>query len=88
METNEISLHQAKVFKAASTTWKTAAEIAIDASVAPRTGRHHCKILSDAGIFDQAEVFPAHRYRLSDKAQKRNKAFFERIIRACEIFNV
>lgn len=88
METNEVSLHQAKVFKSVTSNWVTASDVANKTGVAQRTARHHCKILSDAGIFDQAEVFPAHRYRLSDKAGKRDKAFFNRLTTACEIFGL
>jgi DNA-binding IclR family transcriptional regulator len=89
MEPNEVSLHQCKVFLAVKNApmWITANEIAELANVAPRTARSHALKLVNLGIFDQAEVFPAHRYRLSDKAAKRNKAYLQRIEGAISIFN-
>jgi DNA-binding IclR family transcriptional regulator len=88
MERNEISLHQVKVYQclAASKRWMTNSEIAQAASVAPRTARHHTKTLVALGIFDQAEVFPNHAYRLSDKAKQRNAGYLLRLERAQEVF--
>lgn len=90
METNEISLHQCKVFLAVKNApmWITANDIAKIANVAPRTSRAHALKLVNLGIFDQAEVFPAHRYRLSEKASKRNKAYLQRIENALGIFSL
>jgi hypothetical protein len=42
----------------------------------------------DANIVDQAEVFPAHRYRLSKKARKRNINYIQRLERAAEVFGL
>ena len=88
METNEISLHLVRVFESARTHsgWLTAKEIADRAGVAGRTARAHSAKLVALGIFDVAEVFPGHRYRLSELAEKRNKAFVQRLEAARLIF--
>ena len=90
METNEISAHEVRVFLFLkdSGRWVTAKETAKNASVAPRTARFHLLKLSRLGLLDSAEVYPGHRYRLSDKAPKRNPAYFARIIKAAEIFRL
>lgn len=89
METNEVSEHIYRVFAFVrdAERWVTAKEIAIQAKVAGRTARAHALRLVHAGIFDQAEVFPSHRYKLSAKADKRNKGFIQRLERAGEIFS-
>ena len=38
-----------------------------------------------AGLVDQAEVFPGHRYRFSGMAEKRNRTLLERLARAEEV---
>jgi hypothetical protein len=88
METNEISLHQLKVFEFVRNNqrWVTSKEIAASARVAERTARAHALKLVNLGIFDQAEVFPAHRYRLSEFAEQRNKTYVQRLRRAQEVF--
>lgn len=88
MEKNEISLHQLRVFDFARSRngWLTAEEIAKGAAIASRTARHHALLLVKLGIFDQAEVFPAHRYRYSEKAQKRNRAYVIRLTTALNVF--
>lgn len=90
METNEVSVHQVKIFEfvRAHGSWLTAREIAKGAAVAERTARHHAFLLVKLGIFDQAEVFPAHRYRFSEKAEKRNKGYLIRLAKAKEVFGV
>lgn len=88
MEKNEVSIHLLKVFEFVkkSSGWVTSADIAKGSGVAPRTARSHALLLVQMGIFDQAEVFPAHRYRFSDKAEKRNKSYMIRIQNAKEVF--
>jgi len=88
MERNEISIHQINVldFVTDRGDWVTAAEIAKGAGVAARTARHHALNLVRLGIFDQAEVFPAHRYRLSGHADKRNKGYMLRLQEARKVF--
>lgn len=88
METSEISLHQVRVYNFVGKHggWCTAQEIAEGSGVAPRTARAHSLRFVKLGVFDQAEVFPAHRYRLSAMAPKRNKAIVQRLDEARAIF--
>lgn len=90
MESNEISLHQVKVFQAvrSSSQWITSKEVANLSGVADRTARSHLLKLVKLGLIDQAEVFPAHRYRVSDFAGKRNLAYLQRIEKAAEVFGL
>jgi DNA-binding IclR family transcriptional regulator len=90
MERNEVSLHEARIFTALERAggWLTNREIAQAAGVAGRTARAHSLRLVRLGILDLAEVFPAHRYRLSEKAAKRNAAYFQRLRQACEVFGI
>jgi hypothetical protein len=90
MESNEISLHQAKVFRFVKSqqNWVTAKDIAMATEIAGRTARLHCLKLVQLGIFDQVEVFPAHRYQFSKFAGKRNKAYLQRLEQACAIFSI
>jgi predicted ArsR family transcriptional regulator len=91
MERNEISLHEVKVFAALNRRegrWATSKEIAGEAGVAGRTARAHLLKLVRLGIADQAEVFPAHRYRRAEKAAKRNAGYHLRLLAACEVFSV
>jgi hypothetical protein len=89
METNEVSLHQFKVYDVVRRNgkWVTAKEItdSLD-DVAYRTVRAHTRKLVQLGILDVAEVFPAHRYRMSEFAERRNKAYLQRLERAREVF--
>lgn len=67
----------------------TANDIAAATSgIAARTVRAHLVRLVNLGLVDQAEVFPAHRYRLSDKAEKRNKAYLLRLLGAFDVFGM
>jgi hypothetical protein len=88
MEHNEVSIHRVRVFRFVRSTgrWVTAKEIAAASAVAERTARHHAFELVKLGLFDQAEVFPGHRYRLSAQAEKRNKAYLLRMSAAEEVF--
>lgn len=88
METSEISIHLFKVFTFVSKAkrWHTSKEISAQSKVGLRTTRAHCFRLVKAGILDQAEAFPGHRYRISDNATKRNKGFMQRLEQAKEFF--
>lgn len=88
METNEVSEHLFRVyaFVVERNGWTTSQEIAKGAKVSPRTARAHALRLVKAGIFDLAEVFPGHRYRVASNAAKRNRGFFQRLEQAAEIF--
>lgn len=91
METNEVSLHQIKVYMAvkdAGENWLTSAEICAKAGVAPRTARAHALKLVNLGIFDQADVFPAHRYRMAETSVNRNKGYLLRIEKAMSVFGL
>jgi hypothetical protein len=65
-----------------------AKEIAEKSGVAQRTARAHALKLVNLGIFDQAEVFPAHRYRLAETADKRNKGYALRLEQAMSVFGL
>ena len=90
-ERNEVSLHEVKVYAALRDKpdeWLTNKEISQRSGVAERTTRMHTLRLVKLGVIDQAEVFPAHRYRFSEKGSKRNAAYSQRIKVAAEIFGV
>lgn len=89
-ERSEVSEHLLRVWLwlRAANGWATAAEIAVGANVAPRTARAHAMKLVQLGVCDQAEVFPAHRYRVSALAAKRNKAFTLRLAEAERVFGM
>jgi len=86
MERSEISRHEIAVFETLlkADGWITNREIAEQAGVAPRTARAHSLKLVQLGIADQAEVFPAHRYRISEFAAQRNRGYTDRLARAAE----
>lgn len=88
MERNEISRHQIQVYQcvAQSKRWMTNNDIAQATDMNPRTVRFHTKALVSLGIFDQAEVFPNHAYRFSDKAKQRNSSYMLRLEKAQEVF--
>lgn len=91
MERNEISIHETRAFVAFvknNEKWITSKELAKEADVAQRTARAFCLKFTKLGLVDVAEVFPAHRYRLSDKASKRNAAYFGRLQKACDVFGL
>lgn len=91
MERNEISVHEARFFAALVANreqWLTSKDLAEKAAISGRTARAHALKLVRLGIVDQAEVFPAHRYRLSDKAAKRNVGYTQRLQKACEVFGL
>lgn len=93
MNPNKISLHEVLVFAAFSGTkgkWLTNDEVAkrVAPNVRPRTVRLHTKGLADAGILEQAPVFPAHRYRLTEHVPQRGTSYLTRIHAAAEVFAV
>jgi hypothetical protein len=91
MEKSEVSIHEARFFHAvmrAGQTWTTSQELAVASGIAKRTGRHFTRKLCNLGILDVAEVFPAHRYRLSEMAAKRNRSYMQRLEQAAEVFQV
>lgn len=91
MEKSEISVHELRIcafLRSPPDKWSTNNEIAQAASVSPRTARAHTLKLVKLGMIDQAEVFPAHRYRWSDKAEKRNASYWTRLKMAAEVFGL
>ena len=91
MEHNEVSIHEVRIFVAlrdSANRWLTNKEIAGNAKVAYRTTAQHTQRLVKLGLLDVAEVFPAHRYRLAQKAAKRNAAYVLKLERALEVFGI
>lgn len=92
MELNEISTHEVEVFRVLRENagrWMTNKDIAaLVNGVAERTVRAKTIKLVQLGLLDQAEVFPAHRYRLSAKARQRNTGYVIRLEGAAEVFGV
>ena len=88
MEQSEVSFNQVRVYSHLKTTgaWMTNREIAATLKISLRNASLHTQTLVKLGIFDQAEVFPGHRYRYSTKAKKRNLAYVQRLEEAVEIF--
>lgn len=87
-EKSEVSLHMVKVwyFMKDNGLWTTNKEIAEGVKFAESTVRSHTRHLVEAGIIDQMEVFPQHRFRISKMADKRNINFVQRIEATYEIF--
>jgi hypothetical protein len=90
METNEISEHLYRIyaFVRDAEKWVTAKDIAKGAQVGDRTARAHALKLVKSGVFDQAEIFPGHRYRISEKADKRNRGFVQRLEKVGEVLGL
>lgn len=89
-ERRTISFHEIRVFrvlKAGIEKWFTHKQIAEASKMNERTVRSHTLRLVQLGIADQAEVYPGRRYRLSEKAEKRNGSYFLRLNEADEIFS-
>ncbi len=92
MERSEVSLHEVQVYRALKShpdQWLTNKEIlGLAPGVKARTVRAHTKRLVALGIVDQAEVFPAHRYRWAIMADKRNPAYALRLKQAEIVFGL
>jgi hypothetical protein len=93
MERTEISSHEVKVYLALKSQpgkWLSNAEIAkLAGGMNLRTVRMHTLRLVKLGIVDQAEIFPAYRYRLaSKKADKRNAAYSIRLNETAEVMGL
>ena len=88
MNEDEVSIHRLRVFLFVrrSDAWLTNNEIAVGAEVAPRTARQHTRALVDMGVFDQAAVFPGHRYQLAKNPKGRS--YIARLERAAEAFGL
>jgi hypothetical protein len=92
MERSEISLHELKVYLALknnSDKWLSNEDIAgMVTGVSPRTIRQHTRRLVKLGVIDQAEVFPRHHYKISEKAGKRNQSYVARLESAAVVFGL
>lgn len=92
VERNEVSRQEIEVFRALrvhTQQWMTNKELAAECkAVAERTVRATTMKLVKLGVVDQAEVFPAHRFRLAAKAEKRNRGYVDRLLKAAEVFGV
>lgn len=90
MASNKISIHRVRVFQFLATAggWQTNRDIVNGASVAPRTAASLTKNLVELGILEQAAVFPAHRYRVSEHTTHRAKAYMDRLVEAAKIFGL
>lgn len=89
MEKSEVSSHEVRVYRALLTGgWKSNRQIAEASGVTLRTVRAHTLKLVRLGIVDQAEVFPGHRYRMSEHAANRNRTYTDRINRAAEVLGI
>lgn len=81
MNTQEISIHQIKVFlclKQHNKQWLTVADVAKETAVARRTSSEHLLRFVKLGVVDQAEVFPGHRFRLSRTARSTQQRHYLR----------
>jgi len=93
MEKSEVSIHELKVYlvlRGDESKWLTNSEIAqqIEGAISARTVRAHTAKLVKAGLVDQAEVFPGHRFRWASKAGKRNGGYLQRLEKAREVFGL
>lgn len=81
MERHTVSEHEVRVFLALKSAggWLTNLEVAERAKVAARTARLHTRRLVALGVLDVAEVFPGHRYRIAEKAGRRNAGYVQRL---------
>jgi hypothetical protein len=88
METTEVSLHQLRIFEFVRDAgrWVSLKDIVAGTAAARKTADVHCRRFVNLGIFDLAEVWPGHRYRLSELAEKRKAAIIERMRKAREAF--
>lgn len=90
MEQAEISIQQVKVFRYISQAknWVSNHEIAQATGVSLRNVSLHTHRLTSLGILDQAEVYPGHRFRVCEKAEKRNGGYLARLKRAESVFGL
>lgn len=83
------SIHEVKVYLALKSfegKWASNHELSRFASgVSPRTIRAHVLSMVKLGMVEQMAVFPGHRYRLAEKADKR---LVRRFDAAAEVFGL
>lgn len=90
METSEISVHQIAVydFVKSAGRWVSMKDIISGTGVKRETVGNHCRRFVKLGIFDQAEVWPGHRFRFAELAEKRNPAIIARVFAARNALNM
>jgi DNA-binding IclR family transcriptional regulator len=91
MERSEVSRHEVDVYRvlaAAGSSWLTSRQVAEQANVSARTARAHALKLVRLGIVEQAEVFPGHRYRVSEFASVRNRGYLDRLHQAATVLGI
>jgi hypothetical protein len=90
MENNEVLAQEVKVLIALlenKNKWLPNIEIsALVDGVARRTIRAYRLKFVKAGLLDQAEVFPSHKFKWAEKAGKRNIGYLQRLEKAREVF--
>jgi len=89
MERSEISQHEVKIYKTLKNNpevWMTNKDISTRSDVKERTVRMHTLRFVKLGMIDLAEVFPAHRFKWSPKADRRNKGYELRLLNAVAAF--
>ena len=59
--------------------WLSNREIARRSEVSGRTSRAYTKHLLDLGLIDRLRTFPGHRFRISEQAEQRNSAVYQRL---------
>jgi DNA-binding CsgD family transcriptional regulator len=88
MDRHQISLYEVKIYRTFLGTpdkWFTNQEVASLIGVAARTVRAHTRRLTSIGVLEQAELFPAYRYRLSTEAGQIDMGYMNRLNRAIDI---
>jgi predicted transcriptional regulator len=91
MERSEVSRHEVDVYRVlleAGKAWMSSNQIAERADVSARTARAHALKLVRLGVAEQAEVFPGHRYRIAEFADKRNRGYVDRLQRAASVLGI
>lgn len=89
METNEISYHEVLIWRAIQAKgerWFTNADISkMTPTISSRTVRIKTKKFAELGLLQQADVFPAHRFKLKPKAD-RSVPYIRRLEDATDAF--
>lgn len=92
MERSEISIQEVRIFETLlreKTRWLSNHELfSLTEGVGRRTVRATTHKLVELNLLDQAEIHPGHRFRLSSMAEKRNKAYWDRLHFAAEVLGV
>jgi hypothetical protein len=90
MESRSISIQEIRIYQALvahAGQWLTNREIAEEAAVAERTSRAHTAHFVQLGIAEVAELFPAHRYRLKDRAGVTDTSYIDRLEQAVAVLS-